>query len=189
MSTGQKACVISLRWRVWQLRLTKYWWKTWLTTVIRHAISRMTVLVAVMKSRMMRAVHVPRCAQGEFHFGCDLSFPLGSAILKPDFNLSFSQLERFWSSVRREMVRYLLLRNSLSSSLTWVVVKAVRFLFLDGSRPLRLSLVLPSCCSTERILDYIIYQITKFQKELLSNSGRQWRYKIDRDWAFRRLLW
>ena len=84
-------------------------------------------------------------------------------------------LRDFESSVRREMVRYLLLRNSLSSSLTWVVVKAVRFLFLDGSRPLRLSLVLPSCCSTERILDYIIYQITKFQKELLSNSGRQWR--------------
>lgn len=94
--TGQKACMISVRWRVRQLRLTKYRWETWLTTVIRHAISRVTVLVAVMNSRMMRTVHVPGWAHAEFHFCRDLSLPFGSAILKPYFNLSFSQLERFW---------------------------------------------------------------------------------------------
>ena len=94
--SSQKACMISVRWRVRQLRLAKYRWKTWLTTVIRLAISRVTVLVAVMNSRMMRTVHVPGCAHAEFHFGRDLSLPFGSAILKPDFDLSFSQLERLW---------------------------------------------------------------------------------------------
>ena len=57
-------------------------------------------------------------------------------------------LRDFESSVRREMVKYLLLRNSPSSSLTCVVVKAVLLRFFDGSRHLRRSLELLSCCIT-----------------------------------------
>ena len=58
-------------------------------------------------------------------------------------------LRDFESSVRREIVKYLLLRNSPSSSFTWVAVNAVRFLFFVGSRPLLRSRALLSCCNTE----------------------------------------
>lgn len=90
--TSQKACTISMRWLVRQLRLTKYRWETWLTIVIRHAVSRVTVLVAMVNSRMVRTAHVSGCAHAKFHFSRNLSLPFGSPILKPDFNLSFSEL-------------------------------------------------------------------------------------------------
>ena len=62
-------------------------------------------------------------------------------------SVSLSDLE---SSVRREIVKYLLLLNSPSSSFTCVPVNAVRFRFFVGSLPLLRSCVLPSCCSTKR---------------------------------------
>lgn len=62
-------------------------------------------------------------------------------------SVSLSDVE---SSVRREIVKYLLLLNSPSSSFTCVPVNAVRFRFFVGSLPLLRSCVLPSCCSTKR---------------------------------------
>lgn len=57
-------------------------------------------------------------------------------------------LSDFESSVRREIVKYLLLRNSPSSSFTCEPVNAVRFRFLVGSLLLFRSRTFPSCCVT-----------------------------------------
>lgn len=92
-----KVCMGFVCWWVRQLRVTKDGTETWLTKVIRHAVARVTVLVAVVNSRMVRTTeHVPGCAYAEFHFCSNLPLPFGAAILKPDFDLSFCKFEGLW---------------------------------------------------------------------------------------------
>ena len=76
----------------WHLGVTKNWFETCLTNVIRHgARTRVTMLVAVMKSRMRgTTIQVSRRVRAEFHLSGDFSLPFSAAILKPNFDLCFS---------------------------------------------------------------------------------------------------
>lgn len=85
-----------MRCGVRQLRMAENRWESWLTVIIWDVITRVTVLVAMMNSRMVGTIHVPGWSDTKFHLCRYFSFPFGPAILKPDFNLCFGQLERFW---------------------------------------------------------------------------------------------
>lgn len=84
-----------MRWRVRQLRVTKDRIESWLTKVVRHSVPRVTVLITMMHSRIMRtSIHIPGCADAEFHFCRNFSLPFRAAVLKPDFYLSFGEIKR-----------------------------------------------------------------------------------------------
>ena len=91
-----KSYVRNMRCGVRQLRMAENRWESWLTVIIWHVITRVTVLVAMMNSRMVGTIHVPGWSDTKFHLCRYFSFPFGPAILKPDFDLCFGQLERFW---------------------------------------------------------------------------------------------